>query len=149
MSKIKFKLGGDIVFTQIGNIIFIIIALIYGYREEDNECLKEDSIGLDLAEWLIWYGWAGVVTYGVIILSSLLVLLNKKMLGIPMGIFGIYCLFSIIWLVLGFVIFFRSNLDCFHTSQDIGIVGFVILMLSVNSSSTIFNIISINTNDEE
>ena len=85
------------------------IANLVLYYKQDDYCNEEDKMGLDVADYLL--GWA--VALFTLFLGSLLLTVFGYMAIIPfVSIYYAYVIFVWIWLIIGGIIMFRSNIEC-------------------------------------
>lgn len=112
-------------------LIASIVSIIEGFVDLTDECTNEDAIGISLGSWLVGAG-IYVLCFG---LSSICVIqLNgaKEMYGqeIPLKWFFIlHIIFTIIYTIIGTVILFRSNFECFKSGNAVGVLSLMDIIL--------------------
>lgn len=94
-----------------------ITSIVLGTR--DKGCDYVDVMGLNVGEWLVGGGWAGII-----LLILLLPSLYSPVVGVI--IFVCYALFSVAWFIVGAIVLFRSNLDCIKGGSTMMIYALVI-----------------------
>ena len=113
---------------------FGISSLVIGILNphKDMPCMKKDSIGLYLDEWMIGKGVADIGGFCFLAILFALQLRYKDNSDIqPIAAIWGFCLviFNIIWWVFGVIILARSSGTCLSQGTDPGIMTLIVLIL--------------------
>lgn len=108
--------------------------------QEETDCDYEDSMGLDISDYLLGLGiFMSVVTFNSL-LSSIIAIFNEHHGAILMFIFIIFnFMFSFSWFIVGGIILFRSNVDCINEGGTVTVFALVMWCLSAFSFLNICN----------
>lgn len=128
-------------YIRCGLICYIIIGLIVpftsisiGAMYAEDECLKEDEVGINLSQWLIGGGISTLIM--LCFLSILTCFCTHKANKITVASFVIWScvslIFGIIYGAIGITLYFRSSMECMSNSLGImGMIQWIFFMLPV------------------
>ncbi len=120
-----------------------IASIWIGVRDRDDSCQTTDSIGLELHEWLLGAGIAGLGFFIIVLVQLIMTLLlvDDDLNNISMSTFmrgGITgtsislasSIFAIVYSIIGGIVLFRSNLECLEDGgTTLGILSLVVILL--------------------
>lgn len=101
--------------------------------KQPGSCDYEDSMGLDVGQYLLGMGIASIITCCLLSFSYILLLTDAaEMIGAVfiMVITILNVLFGFAWFIIGAVILFRSNIDCINNGSSHVIYALVLWCIS-------------------
>lgn len=126
-------LAARVAIVSLWSVTLGTVCLVYAVKDQGTECnVPHHRMGLDLSDFLLWFGVAHFVALVTGLLSLCVVspLAGLRAVGIVFVVVSLaVTLFLLAWSVVGAIILFQDCLPCIAQQDAIGIVSLVVLIL--------------------
>ena len=110
-------------------IIFSVVNIVL-YSVKDRYCNIRGDIGIDMAEYFLGSGIAGIA---LVILLCFFMYVNMSRMGMVTYLIftSILILFYIVWIIVGGIVLFKDNSECIDSSNPVAIYAVFFWVLTV------------------
>lgn len=111
------------------------VGIILFASYSSNECDYTDPIGINLSGYLLGLGITWTIYMGLHIVLWILILFGCILPALPVACFTLiyiilYKIFTLVWVILGGIVIFRSNLICIQDGHAKAIITLIIWCIS-------------------